>query len=582
MTPPHRHRPNAKPADWKGEDRDYNQGMPQSTRPPFVRPTTNHHRSRAPNPNRLPFSGGNVQPASSPRHKLPLRPVPAGPNSIALGNPRIWRRPVAEPDPNAAPPVTPNSNSVVQRPPLRFIPNRPKRASHSKDISSNSGGEVEAAQPSTVIAVPTPSPARPRYLYPDQHGRRMEALEDTMPVSPPSKKRRWGDHSSSPPAGNLLTTETIEAEEVPSDEDMLAGDDDSEVDSRSLVVPESVVITSVTSAAHRKVKKEPKQSMTHNIEPQAQESTSGSTFYEMRPECMWSNPAYQQARETWRNTVIEELAVVGKIALKTIIRPDGLAVDWIAAPCNSMKADNPAVAHSEMVGSSNERSLTTTPRESISNPPPISAPRDLLNRTPDLYTVISEASSTNLRRVKAEALDAVICDPDHTLVNSVNLAPKLYLDQRNDGDPMTRNDREELRAEGSSSGARRHDIMEPQSLGDMLGCTARSSQVDTTDSLPKRKSKSGRSKKNKAEDPAAPSITCIYQDYRNAAFTFLLQFLRLFDTNRLALFAAYHTDGVFSCQILDKTEVHEATFLSTDMANRNLLKCVLPSSSDQS
>lgn len=95
--------------------------------------------------------------------------------------------------------------------------------------------------------------------------------------------------------------------------------------------------------------------------------------------------------------------------------------------------------------------------------------------------------------------------------------------------------------------------------------------------------------------PHLPTVPTLYGDVRNIAFAFLLQsveawranhdvahhiltrFLRLFDTNRHALYAAYSQNALFSCQILDDLSQSGTGVLPLPLPiqGRNLRACEL-------
>lgn len=116
----------------------------------------------------------------------------------------------------------------------------------------------------------------------------------------------------------------VKVEEVPSDEDMLAGDDNdaTAMQERTSSLPETTaydrenVISGVKAEAILGGVKD-ELALT---EPVPADVGSGSTFYEMRPDCLWTNPMHRQAREDWRASVIEALAADGKMAVQSIIR----------------------------------------------------------------------------------------------------------------------------------------------------------------------------------------------------------------------------------------------------------------------
>ncbi|KAG8855606.1 nuclear mRNA export, poly(A)+RNA binding protein [Tulasnella sp. 330] len=584
------------PKAFKGEDRDYNEGTAQSSRPPLVRPTTSTDQTQHQS-NRNPFrSPMGFEPAAAPlHHTLPPRPVAVGSNSIPLGNRRPWKSvaaslPSANAIPNTANAHTPTtvpagtfgSPSIGQHQHLQFVPNRPERTPRSAEEPQRqqTSRSLDKTTAENTLVAPDSSAFRPsqRYLYPDQVILRSSPVDEIGPVaSPPHKKRRLDECEDGSVAESSRQGKTMMKAEVPSDEDMLVSDDDD-----TAMHEGSEPVTYQPKKALQRLKDEAMLSGVKAELLQAQEpeehvpadSSSGSTFYKMRHDCIWTNPTHQHARESWRTSIIEALAAEGKMALRTMIRPDGLAVDWIAAPRPSISAAPPAVKHSEMFGREREHShVQANPPTQILTIAPVSfqphvKPPTVLPRRSSFLPPLLAPEETWLSPQDSSRVNMNI-DPSTSNTNVPRADPatsvptllpeKTFNSQRGD-----------QRAKGSFNGAdrdpteadRRHSIL---SLEPALPI----SPLDADAVQRQRKTKGSRPKKSKAEE-AIRSIVAMYDDHRNTAFAFLLQFLRLFDTNRLALFAAYHPEGVFSCQTPDTALISEASVFSTEIPSRNL------------
>ncbi|KAG8907218.1 hypothetical protein FRB99_005042 [Tulasnella sp. 403] len=251
------------------------------------------------------------------------------------------------------------------------------------------------------------------------------------------------------------------------------------------------------------------------LSPAAPPRSEGTTFYKMRDDCVMGAPGYLQAREKWRALVREYLSLQGKIVVRTLIRADGMAVDWISASdvdqisqqrklaSGSLEADSTMFCDKEDI----DRGVrpSTYPEGSIRNerhPLDHDVPADnnlviVHSADTQLSTCVPGVPTSTEAKPSSSSIEDDIAHPGRYFVPTALAGPS----------------RQSIAVVGPST---------QQRLSNRKGTSPVASVV--------------------------PPVMGIYDNPQTVANSFLMQFLRLFDANRLALHAAYHPDALFSYQ----------------------------------
>lgn len=320
--------------------------------------------------------------------------------------------------------------------------------------------------------------------------------------------------------------------------------------------------------------------------PPTQIRTEGSDLIPMRPDCAKNAPNYPEKRLEWRDAITRQYAAMGK-QVTLLIRADGMAVDWILAPSNDT---NGIMAERRLEGDLLAREGLNHPQSSSSSQhgeAALAAKRPAVERP--------ETREPPGTAPEARLVDARSVSP--TSSDSSGLAPRRRKRPRQSrtSSPIggtTSNDgmhqRDEVALAGptldvdtgrgfGTQGRRRGDLAE-MSAGDYYSpgpddvAESRESPEPDNSILGSKVSKPKSKKRKKAKAPESSTegiqpqldevlssstskppkekILKIYEESDEmVARLFLMQFFRLFDTNKSALKDAYHSDATFSYQI---------------------------------
>lgn len=281
--------------------------------------------------------------------------------------------------------------------------------------------------------------------------------------------------------------------------------------------------------------------------PPVQFRTEGSDLIPMRADCVKGAPNYYEKRQEWKEEVVRQYAAMGR-QVKLLIRADGMAVDWVLAPSSET---NDAVDES-----SQEQDLPTG--ETRNNPR--HAPDPQLS---DATLAVARSALERLGVPAGSGADVPVAptlarspSSEASSSDSSGLAPRKR--KRPLHSRISSPDR------GTTSKHRRHQGHEATLAGPPLETEGhiglrleqhkskkrKKSSAPESESLPPQPDEITKSSTPKAPKEKILKILPIYEESdETVARMFLMQFLRLFDTNRSALRDAYHPEATFSYQI---------------------------------
>ncbi|KAG9048451.1 nuclear mRNA export, poly(A)+RNA binding protein [Tulasnella sp. UAMH 9824] len=322
--------------------------------------------------------------------------------------------------------------------------------------------------------------------------------------------------------------------------------------------------------------------------PSVQVRTEGSDHIPMRADCVKGTPDYREKRKEWKEDIVRRYAAERK-QVKVLIRADGMAVDWVLASSseagdavvelgqeqNSPTSETPDILEHASAPQLSEAALAVArsalerlgvrPRSGADVP---AAPPNA--RSPSPETASSDSSGLAPRKRKR---------PSHLRIASPDggTSSKHGGHQRHQKTLAGRRVDTEGRRGANVQGKRRPKLSErplEEFSEPVPGSTAEQDQagLDVGSNLEPRKSK--KRKRSPAPESTAQNLPSqpdqnvgsstpkptkekiskvlpIYEESdETVARTFLMQFLRLFDTNRLGLRGAYHSKATFSYQLL--------------------------------
>ncbi|KAG9019003.1 hypothetical protein FRB90_007383 [Tulasnella sp. 427] len=305
--------------------------------------------------------------------------------------------------------------------------------------------------------------------------------------------------------------------------------------------------------------------------------TQGWDLIPMRPDCQKGARGYLLGRQSWKEDVINQYAAMGK-RVKLLIRADGMAVEWVLAssenPTDALP--DPSTAQSQATRATGLQQGSSTSNQ-VSDAT-LAVARSALDRLGvNLHSTIDAGGTPT---------DARSFSPDSTSSDSSGLAPRKRkrlqhskasspdrgkAPKHRKGANSTGSTANPSRERGATQAQKRNRDRLPSrsALFDSLVPEDSDQPLDPGPSNISSRTEKASSKKRKKKrvvesetDEPVPSSTAklvkekplkvlpIYEESNETvAQVFLMQYIRLFDTNRSALRNAYHPDATFSYQM---------------------------------